>query len=90
MLTNLKVARMKAGWKQWELATKIGIDPAKLSLIETGRLIASEEIKKALGKALNQPHSILFPESKCMQSKEIRTEGGDKDEKGEISMSRMP
>ena len=34
---ELKIARLRAGLKQYELAAKVGIAPTQLSEIETGR-----------------------------------------------------
>ena len=61
MLTSLKVERMKAGLMQWELARDLGMDPTKLSMIETGRLVPTEELKRAISKALKRPVEALFP-----------------------------
>jgi transcriptional regulator with XRE-family HTH domain len=47
--------------RQWELANKAGIDGSKLSLIESGRLLPSPEVKEAISKAMNKPASALFP-----------------------------
>ncbi len=62
MVTNLKIERIRSGMRQWELAGKVGIDTSKLSLIESGRLVPSEELKKAISKALNKPVKIVFGE----------------------------
>lgn len=41
---DLKIARIKAGLKQYELAARVGIGPTKLSEIETGRREVSPEL----------------------------------------------
>ena len=62
MVTNLKIVRIKRGIPQWKLASQIGIDNTKLSLIETGRLEASDSIKKKCSRLLNLPIKELFPD----------------------------
>jgi transcriptional regulator with XRE-family HTH domain len=41
---ELKIARFRAGLKQYELAAKVGIGPSELSEIETGRREPSAEL----------------------------------------------
>jgi len=59
-MTNLKIVRMKKGISQWKLASQIGIDPSKLSQIETGRLEPSEDVKKACARMLKMSVKNLF------------------------------
>lgn len=37
---DLKIARLRAGQKQWDVAAKIGVSQSRLSLIELGRVTA--------------------------------------------------
>jgi transcriptional regulator with XRE-family HTH domain len=67
MITKLKIERLRRGIRQWDLANRSGIDNTKLSLIETGQLMPSKEIKRAISKVLRIPVRVLFP-------------GGDKNE----------
>ena len=64
MLTSVKVERMKAGLKQWELAMELGMDPTRLSMIETGRLAPSEELKREISRVLKKPVGSLFPQGR--------------------------
>lgn len=41
---ELKIARIRAGFRQYELAAKVGITQTKLSEIECGRLQPSPEL----------------------------------------------
>ena len=41
---RLKIARLRAGLKQYELAAKVGIAPTQLCEIETGRREVSKEL----------------------------------------------
>lgn len=45
---GLKIARLRAGIKQYELAVKVGIAPTQLSEIETGRRQPSPELRKRI------------------------------------------
>lgn len=51
---QLKFARLKAGLKQYELASKLGIDPARLSEIEAGRRQLSPELAKQIDQILRE------------------------------------
>ena len=61
MLTQLKFERLKLGMRQWELANKVGIDGSRLSLIESGRLLPTEDVKEAICRVINKPVNALFP-----------------------------
>lgn len=61
-VTNLKLARIKKGISQWQLAGQIGIGYTKLSMIETGRIEATDEVKRKCSKVLGIPIRELFPE----------------------------
>ena len=60
-VTNLKIGRIRKGIPQWRLASQIGICYTKLSMIETGRLEAPDEIKKKCSRILSIPLKELFP-----------------------------
>jgi DNA-binding XRE family transcriptional regulator len=64
MITRLKIIRMKKGIPQWELAHRANISATVLSLIETGRIIPSAEVKRAISKTFRKPIKVLFPERK--------------------------
>ena len=64
MMTYLKLVRLGQGLRQWELAQKIGISHTKLSMIETGRLQPTDDIKKACAKVLKVPVKALFKEQR--------------------------
>ena len=61
-VTHLKIERIKREIPQWRLASQLGIDHTKLSMIETGWLEAPDEIKKKCSKILSLPVKELFPE----------------------------
>ncbi len=46
---SLKVARIMRGWTQWDLATKVGVHPARISEMERGRREVTEAVVEALG-----------------------------------------
>jgi len=62
--TKLKIARIQKGITQWQLANQLGIGNTKLSMIETGRLKPTEDIKKKCSGILNVAVKDLFPENK--------------------------
>lgn len=41
---QLKLARVRAGRKQWEVAAKVGVSGTVLSRIESGAVIPSDEL----------------------------------------------
>lgn len=45
---DIKIARLKAGMRQYDLAAKVGIHPSHLSEIETGRRQPSPEVLERL------------------------------------------
>jgi transcriptional regulator with XRE-family HTH domain len=49
---DLKIARLKAGLRQYELAAQLGIPQSRLSEIESGRRYATPEIIQELFKIL--------------------------------------
>jgi DNA-binding XRE family transcriptional regulator len=64
VVTNLKIARIRRGIPQWRLASQLGIGNTKLSMIETGRLEPTNEIKVACSRILKEPIGEIFPEQK--------------------------
>lgn len=59
---RLKVFRFLKEKSQDEISHEIGISQAKLSRIERGYIVSSEEEKKAIAKALEMTVEELFPE----------------------------
>ena len=55
---DIKIARLKAGILQYDLAAKIGIHPSHLSEIETGRRKPSPELLERLLQILNQAKKV--------------------------------
>jgi len=49
---ELKVSRIKAGLRQYEVAAKVGIPATKLCEIEAGRRKPSDELLKRILKAI--------------------------------------
>ena len=45
---GLKIARIKRGWTQWDLATKVRVHPARISEMERGRREITEAVVEAL------------------------------------------
>ena len=50
---EIKIARIRAGVKQYELAQQAGIRPSELSLIETGRIQPSAEKLDRISRTLS-------------------------------------
>ncbi|MFC1956617.1 helix-turn-helix domain-containing protein [Chloroflexota bacterium] len=48
----LKISRLRAGLKQYELAAKVGIAPTQLCEIETGRREASPDMLERILKVI--------------------------------------
>ena len=48
----LKIARLQAGLKQYELAARVGIAPTQLCEIETGRREASPDLQDRILKVI--------------------------------------
>ena len=60
--TKLKLFRFLNEKSQDEISHEIGISQAKLSRIERGYIVPSEEEKEALAKVLKMKVKELFPE----------------------------
>ena len=53
---ELKIGRLKAGLKQYELAATLGISTTKLCEIETGRRQPSPELAQRIERVLQELH----------------------------------
>ncbi len=53
MLTKVKLARLKLGFRQWDVARQVGISESSLSKIETGRTQLSTDFATRLAEVLN-------------------------------------
>ena len=51
---DIKIARLKAGLGQYDLAARLGIPPSRLSEIESGRRKPAPEIVEQLFKILDE------------------------------------
>lgn len=51
---EFKIARIRAGYRQYEIAAQLGIHPCQLSEIESGRKKPSEEVVQRLLQILGQ------------------------------------
>jgi len=54
---ELKIGRLRARLKQYELAAKLGISPTRLCEIETGRRQPSPELAQEIEKVLRELHA---------------------------------
>ena len=54
---EFKIARIRAGYRQYEVAAQLGIHPCQLSEIESGRRKPSAEILQRLLQILSQINS---------------------------------
>ena len=54
---KVKIARIRAGIRQYELAARLGITQSKLSEIETGRREASPELIARILEAIEEGES---------------------------------
>ncbi len=51
---ELKVARVRLGLTQWELSLKLGVHPARLSEMETGKRAIPERVSQWLRAKLGE------------------------------------
>jgi len=49
---ELKIKRIKAGLTQWDFAKNLGIHPARISEMETGRREITENVEEAADRLL--------------------------------------
>lgn len=54
---DIKIARLKAGMRQYDVAARLGIHPSQLSEIESGRRQPSPELLEQLMQILNPTRS---------------------------------
>lgn len=54
---DLKLGRVRVGLTQWQLATKAGIHPSRLSEMETGKRPVEDVVVEALAQELAQVES---------------------------------
>lgn len=59
-MSNLKIERIKKGFKQGEFAEKLGITPQYLRLIEKGEVEPRRDLMIKIAKALNSDIATLF------------------------------
>lgn len=60
MKNMLKIKRWQAGLKQYELAEMLQCSPPYLSMVENGRVEATEEFKRKAADALESTVEELF------------------------------
>jgi transcriptional regulator with XRE-family HTH domain len=53
---DIKIMRIRAGFRQYELAARLGIPPSRLSEIESGRRKPSDELVKRILKVIEDNH----------------------------------
>ena len=59
----IRLLRELKGWTQQELATRCGINPSNISLLENGRVEIGKKRAEQLAKAFGvHPAIIMFPE----------------------------
>ncbi len=71
---QLKLARIRAGLTQQELASIAGLPENYISKLETGRIPPSEENITALRQCLSLPKSDLFANDLWEQARQITGE----------------
>lgn len=68
MKNLLRIKRWQAGLKQYELAEILNCSPPYLSMVENGRVEATEDFKRRAAIALNTTVEDLFPDKARMIS----------------------
>lgn len=61
MKNMLRIKRWQAGLKQYELAEMLQCSPPYLSMVENGRVEATEEFKRKVANVLHTTVEELFP-----------------------------
>ena len=64
----LRIKRWQSGLKQYELAEMLNCSPPYLSMVENGRVEATEEFKKKAANALKTTVEELFPDKARMRA----------------------
>ena len=54
---DLKIARIRAGLKQYEMARRLGMTPVRLCRFELGRCVISADIAHRIKKVLDEAQS---------------------------------
>jgi len=57
---NLRKIRFELGMRQWDLSLISGISQSKLSLIERGYIVPSDEDKRRICEALNLDRDEIY------------------------------
>lgn len=60
MMVSLKLALLRRGEPQYELASRLGIGETRLSRIVRGRVKATPEERTSIANALGLPEADLF------------------------------
>jgi transcriptional regulator with XRE-family HTH domain len=68
MKNMLRIKRWQSGLKQYELAEMLNCSPPYLSMVENGRVEATEEFKKKAANALKTTVEELFPDKARMRA----------------------
>jgi transcriptional regulator with XRE-family HTH domain len=61
MMVLLKLALLRSGEAQYELASRLGIGETRLSRIVRGRVRPTPEERKGIAEELGVPEADLFP-----------------------------
>lgn len=61
-MKGLKLCRLMAEMTQKKLGRDSGASQALISLIEKGKILPGESLRKAISKALNKPENEIFPD----------------------------
>lgn len=70
---EIKIARIKAGIKAYELAQMVGINHDKMSKIENGRYVADAELLNRIKAALKLQDEVLDGEDSVVDDQATGT-----------------
>ena len=59
-VSRLKVARVAAGFNQFDLAQRVKVNEVTISRVETGRITPSADLKARISQVLGKPSFELF------------------------------
>lgn len=68
MKNLLRIKRWQAGLKQYELADMLNCSPPYLSMVENGRVEATDDFKRKAASVLNTTIEDLFPDKARMRA----------------------
>ncbi len=68
MKNLLRIKRWQTGLKQYELAEMLQCSPPYLSMVENGRVEATDDFKRRAATALNTTVEDLFPDKARMRA----------------------